>query len=400
MADIIATDGNDHLNGGSGADTIDGGGGNDVINSGAGSDIIDGGSGSDRLNGGSGSDTLIYNLFENAGATDMYMGGSGIDAVRIVLTATEWGSSIVQQEIRKYLQHLATVKTNGNTGEVSNGTASDFTFDFGNNTRLTVSMMERLVVVVDGETIDPYAPFITSYAEVTIAENTTAVTTVTAFDIDAGSTLTYSIVGGADGSLFQIDPHTGVLSFVTGPNYEVPTDVGGNNIYDVKVQVSDGTRVDTQDIAVGITNVNEAPTTTEVTLAAMAEDSGARLITQAELLANASDVDGPSLTATGLAIAAGSGTLVDNLDGSWSYTPALNDDSAVSFNYSVTDGSLAAAGSATLDLTPVNDAPVTTEVTLAAMAEDSGARLITQAELLANASDVDGPSLTATGLAI
>ena len=39
-------------------------------------------------------------------------------------------------------------------------------------------------------------------------------------------------------------------------------------------------------------------------------------------------------------------------------------------------------------------------VTLAAIAEDSGARLITQAELLANASDVDGPSLTATSLAI
>ena len=46
--------------------------------------------------------------------------------------------------------------------------------------------------------------------------------------------------------------------------------------------------------------------------------------------------------------------------------------------------------SATLDITPVNDAPTTTAVTLAAIAEDSGARLITQAELLANASDVDG----------
>jgi len=113
--------------------------------------------------------------------------------------------------------------------------------------------------------------------------------------------------------------------------------------------------------------------TTPVTLVAIAEDSGARVITQAELLANASDVDNASLTATNLAISSGSGTLVNNGNGTWTYTPALNDFTAVSFSYTITDGSLSAAGSATLDLTPVNDAPVTTPVTLTAIAEDSGA---------------------------
>ena len=38
----------------------------------------------------------------------------------------------------------------------------------------------------------------------------------------------------------------------------------------------------------------------------------------------------------------------------------------------MTDGALSVPGSATLDITPVNDAPVTTAVTLAAIAEDSG----------------------------
>ena len=89
--------------------------------------------------------------------------------------------------------------------------------------------------------------------------------------------------------------------------------------------VTDGSLSATGSATLDITPVNDAPVTTAVTLAAMAEDSGARLITQAELLANASDVD-PVLTATGLAIASGGGTLVDNLDGTWSYTPALNDD--------------------------------------------------------------------------
>ena len=73
-------------------------------------------------------------------------------------------------------------------------------------------------------------------------------------------------------------------------------------------------------------------------LRAIAEDSGARLITQAQLLGNVTDLDGPPLTATGLAIATGAGTLVDNNNGTWSYTPALNDDSSVSFSYQVTDG--------------------------------------------------------------
>ena len=85
-----------------------------------------------------------------------------------------------------------------------------------------------------------------------------------------------------------------------------------------------------------ITPVNDAPVTTPVTLVAIAEDSGARLITQAELLANATDVDGPSLTAINLAISSGNGTLVNNGNGTWSYTPAANDDTAVTFSYAVT----------------------------------------------------------------
>ncbi len=42
------------------------------------------------------------------------------------------------------------------------------------------------------------APSITSGAAFNVAENTTAVTTVTATDPDAGAALTYAISGGAD----------------------------------------------------------------------------------------------------------------------------------------------------------------------------------------------------------
>ena len=78
-------------------------------------------------------------------------------------------------------------------------------------------------------------------AAVNVAENTTAVTTVTATDADLpAQTLTYSIIGGADAAQFTINAATGVLSFLAAPDYETPTDAGANNVYDVTVQVSDG----------------------------------------------------------------------------------------------------------------------------------------------------------------
>jgi hypothetical protein len=169
--------------------------------------------------------------------------------------------------------------------------------------------------------------------------------------------------------------------------------------------VTDGDKTAAGSASLDITPVNDAPTTSPVTLTAIAEDSGARVITKAELLANAADVDTDlsALNVTGVAIVAGGkGGLVDNGNGTWTYTPALNDDTNVSFSYTVTDGDKTAAGSASLDITPVNDAPTTSPVTLTAIAEDSGARVITKAELLANAADVDTDlsALNVTGVAI
>ena len=108
------------------------------------------------------------------------------------------------------------------------------------------------------------APTITSNgggatAALSIAENSTAVTTVVATDVDAGAVLTYALAGGADAAKFAIDETTGVLTFIAAPDFDVPGDVGGNNVYDVIVQASDGTLVDTQALAVTVTNVNEAP---------------------------------------------------------------------------------------------------------------------------------------------
>jgi hypothetical protein len=95
-------------------------------------------------------------------------------------------------------------------------------------------------------------------AAVALNENSLAVTTVQSIDPD-GNPSSYSIVGGVDAARFAIDAVTGVLSFINAPNFEAPTDVGGNNVYNVIVQASDGVLVDTQALAVTVANVNEAP---------------------------------------------------------------------------------------------------------------------------------------------
>jgi len=62
---------------------------------------------------------------------------------------------------------------------------------------------------------------------------------VTATDVDAADTQTYSVVGGADAGLFTVDANTGSLSFLSAPDFESPTDSGGNNVYEVIVRVTD-----------------------------------------------------------------------------------------------------------------------------------------------------------------
>ena len=215
---------------------------------------------------------------------------------------------------------------------------------------------------------------------------------------DALGSNVLSLSGADFGSFSIVDVLFGELWFNGGANYEV------KNAYDVTVNVDDASVGGTPDAAqsfhLAITDVNDAPVAVPVTLAAIAEDSGTRLITQAELLAGVSDVDGPGLSITALSIQSGQGSLVNNNNGTWSYTPALNDDTGVTFSYTASDGTLTASSTATLDITPVDDAPVAVPVTLAAIAEDSGTRLITQAELLAGVSDVDGPGLSITALSI
>ena len=153
-------------------------------------------------------------------------------------------------------------------------------------------------------------------------------------------------------------------------------------------------------LVIRVVNVNDTPTTAPVVLTPIAEDSGFRVITQADLLANAADIDNSLLTATDLEISAGLGELVDNKDGTWNFTPATDDDTNVSFTYNVTDGIISVNGSATLDITPVNDAPTVTLINTAnSLFENStDTNSVRVADIVINDDSIGSETLTLTGV--
>ncbi|HGF4915048.1 TPA: tandem-95 repeat protein, partial [Vibrio parahaemolyticus] len=130
--------------------------------------------------------------------------------------------------------------------------------------------------------------------------------------------------------------------------------------------------------------------TTPVTLDAIEEDGGSIIITTEELLSNVDDEDKDTLSVENLIIDKGNGTLVDNGDGTWTFTPQIDDDTEVSFTFDIIDDEdLVVSGSANLDILPINDAPnaendvITTE-------EDT----VVTIDVLVNDSDVEGDALS------
>ena len=104
----------------------------------------------------------------------------------------------------------------------------------------------------------------TSPATFNALENQTSVGTVAASDSDAGDSVTgYAIHSGADSSMFSIVASTGVLTFVSPPNFEVPEDADTDGDYVVVVRATsgEGARVKTADqtITVTVTDRDEAP---------------------------------------------------------------------------------------------------------------------------------------------
>ena len=75
---------------------------------------------------------------------------------------------------------------------------------------------------------------------------------------DGGASLTYSISGGDDAGLFNIDSEIGDVTFKNAPNYEAPGDKNKDNSYQITVKVSDGLNSLTKNVTIKVMDVADA----------------------------------------------------------------------------------------------------------------------------------------------
>lgn len=103
-------------------------------------------------------------------------------------------------------------------------------------------------------------PVFTSSAAATVAENSTAAFyTASANDPDSAANPTITLASSGDSSYFELNALTGTLSAKSGLDFELPADIGGNNIYNVQLTARDGDNGSTsQTVAITVTDVADA----------------------------------------------------------------------------------------------------------------------------------------------
>jgi hypothetical protein len=189
---------------------------------------------------------------------------------------------------------------------------------------------------------------------------------------------TIPIVVDVDTPLSEIDvevvspPAVGVLNLDadTGAfTYTPPTEFNGQVTFTYRATDDDGTTFsNVGTITIDITAVNDPPTANDDDDFAVVEDNSLT-ITAAALLGNDTDPENNTLTISGFSDFSGPGSLVQNGDGSFTFTPApgfpapeLSD--TVTFKYTVTDGpNQSNQGTVTITVNEVNDDPIANDDT-------------------------------------
>ncbi|UXY14237.1 Ig-like domain-containing protein [Chitiniphilus purpureus] len=210
----------------------------------------------------------------------------------------------------------------------------------------------------------------------TVAEDTVASGNVLVNDSDVDTVLTVAgfSVNGVAGSFTagQTATLAGVGSFTLGSNGDysfTPVANWNGNVPQVSYTTNTGV---SSTLNITVTAVNDVPITAPDSNTT-AEDTPLTVSAANGLLANDSDIDGNPLTITQFSIAnvagsftagqtatiAGVGSLTINGNGSYSFVPVANYNGPVPVaTYTVSDGITTTTSTLTLNVTAVNDAPV------------------------------------------
>ena len=204
---------------------------------------------------------------------------------------------------------------------------------------------------------DNHPQFALTSNSFSVAENTTAVTTVAASDAD-GDDFTFALVNTADSNLFSLDATSGELAFVSAPDFEAPLDAGTYNTYELELSVFDGDYTTTQEITIAVTNIDEAPSFAIVTVdLPVSENTSGSIYT-----AQATDPEGATLTYSASGADASLFTL-DSTSGdlafktSPNFEQALDSDADNTYQLDLTasDGTLTSSQALSVTITDVNE---------------------------------------------
>ncbi|WP_284204209.1 tandem-95 repeat protein, partial [Psychromonas marina] len=204
-------------------------------------------------------------------------------------------------------------------------------------------------------------------------------------DVDGTVSLDSVSYSGSDGVL--ITNEDGSVTFSPNENFN------GEISLDVVVIDDDGATAETT-AGISAIAVNDAPVV-DGNVAYSVDEDGTITLSQEQLLANATDVDGDTLTAENLSVG-DNASVVQNPDGSFTVTPDADFNGDLDLSFDVSDGTTTVAAGVDLTVNPINDAAVAPDVSFE-MDED-GVIVITDAQLLANATDIDGDELSVDGV--
>lgn len=139
----------------------------------------------------------------------------------------------------------------------------------------TGNLTDTASITINLNNLNDTAPTITSPGTVSQDENSTSIITIESTDPDNIGDITYSLSGGPDQALFQIDGVTGVLAFEIAPDFENPLDADTNNIYQVQVTATDEAgNATNQLISIQVQDINEAEPEEENTPSSSGSSSG------------------------------------------------------------------------------------------------------------------------------
>ncbi|MFA0347607.1 tandem-95 repeat protein, partial [Vibrio sp. 10N.222.55.C6] len=208
-------------------------------------------------------------------------------------------------------------------------------------------------------------------------------------DVDGEVSLESVTYSGSDGTLVQND--NGSVTFTPNENFN------GDISLDVVVTDDDGATATTT-AGIEVLAVNDGPESEDVKLTT-AEDSTI-LITQDMLLAQATDIDNTAdeLSASGLQIDPSLGELLDNEDGTWSFTPNENFNGDVRMTFNVSDGQETISVDGNIDVTPVNDAPEAPTIEM--QGEEDVVMVIDPAYIAGQVTDLDGDEISIESITV